>query len=83
MKKLVILVIIVALLALTGCNKTLFDTTYNFNYAYINLGDEVIKGKVDNWTDYEDGDQLQVTIDGVTYLTSAANVVLVYDKNKE
>ncbi len=81
MKKLVF--IILCTIFLSGCNKSILDTTYKFNYAYINLGDEVIKGKVDSWTDYEDGDQLQVTIDGVTYLTSAANVVLVYDKNKE
>ena len=35
----------------------------------------IIEGKVDNWTDYE-GDQLQITIDGTTYLVHAANAIM-------
>lgn len=34
-----------------------------------------VQGKVDNWTDYE-GDQLQITIDGTTYLVHAANAIM-------
>ena len=36
-----------------------------------------VEGPVQSWRDYDDGDQLQVTIDGVTYLTHASNVVLM------
>lgn len=35
----------------------------------------IVQGKVDNWTDYE-GDQLQITIDGTTYLVHAANTIM-------
>ena len=37
----------------------------------------VVEGEVESWRDYDDGDQLQVTINGVTYLTHASNVVLM------
>ena len=76
-----ILVIMIILLAamLVGCgNKQLLDTTYTFNKAYISLPNgSVISGKVESWKDYDDGDQLQVRINGKTYLTSAVNVVLI------
>ena len=67
---------------IAGCdgiesNKVL-DTTFKFDTAIIYFPDgTVIRGEVDSWTDFEDGDQLQVTIDGVTYLTHATNVVLI------
>ena len=78
-KTLLALMLLCALLMLTGCgNRALLDTHYNFDYAMIAMPDgTVIEGKVDSWRDYEDGDQLQVTIDGVTYLTHATNVVLM------
>jgi len=56
------------------------DTTYTFDTAIISLPDgTVVKGEVDSWTDYEDGDQIQVVIDGVTYLVHSTNIVLVQD----
>ena len=62
---------------LTGCNKTIIDTTYTFNYAIIQLPNgEVVEGRVETWTDYE-GEQLQIRIDGVTYLCSSYNCVLM------
>ena len=62
----------------TACNYQMVDLTYNFDYAYIKLPNgDVIEGKVQAWRDYEDGDQLQVTINDVTYLTHASNVCLV------
>lgn len=66
------------LLALSACgNKQLFDTTYTFNKAIINLPDgTVIEGKVTSRKDYE-GDQIQVVVDGTTYLLHASNVALV------
>lgn len=65
---------------LVGCdyNYQAFDTTYSFDRAIIYLPNgEIIDGKVDSWRDFEDGDQIQVKIDGVTYLVHSTNVVLV------
>ena len=82
MKKLtvVLLVIILALSAVTfaGCNKQMVDLTYSYEYAIIGLPNgETVEGRVSSWTDYEDGDQLQVKIDGKTYLVHSSNVVLI------
>ena len=82
MKKRVLALVLAATLAiggLTGCgNKDMWDTVYTFDYAIIKLPNgEVVEGKVDKWTDYEDGDQLQVTIDGKLYLTSTLNCTLI------
>lgn len=66
------------LLILSSCNKQVFDTVYTFDKAIISLPDgTVIDGKVDSWTDYEDGDQIQVKIDGVTYLVHSSNICLI------
>ena len=88
-KKSIIAAIVIALV-LVGCtanveaiysNKQYWDTTYAFNYAQIKMMDGVVvEGKVDSWTDFEDGDQLQVTINGDTYLTHSSNVVLIKRK---
>ena len=67
-----------SLVFLSSCNRTVIDTTWTFNYGYVKLPTgEVIEGKVTSWKDYDDSDQLQVTINGATYLTHASNVVLV------
>lgn len=68
-------------LTLTACgNQQLFDTTYTFNYAIIELPNgEIVEGKVKSWNDYE-GEQIQVVIDGITYLTHSENVVMIADK---
>lgn len=70
-----------SIFALSGCgNKQIFDTTYTFNRAIISLPDgTVIDGKVESWTDYEDGDQIQVKIDGKTYLVHSSNICLIAD----
>lgn len=82
MKKRVFAVVsaLVLCLAMTGCNKQVFDTTYNFDSAIISLPDgRIVTGEVQSWTDYEDGDQIQVKIDGVTYLAHSSNVVMIAD----
>jgi len=78
-KYLVTLLLLASLLLLTACgNRSLFDTTYTFTRAMIAMPDgSVVTGTVESWRDYDDGDQLQVTINGVTYLTHASNVVLM------
>ena len=82
MKKLIaMLLCIIAVLSsllLAGCNKQMVDLTYSYEYAIIGLPNgEVVEGKVSSWTDYEDGDQLQVKINGKTYLVHSSNVVLI------
>lgn len=80
MKKLIILLltIIMTICILCGCNKQLVDFTYKFDNAIICLPNgDIIEGKVDSWKDYEDGDQIQVVIDGKTYLVHASNIVLM------
>lgn len=63
---------------LAGCNMMIVDTVYKYDYAYILLPDGTcVQGKVDKWTDYADGDQLQIVIEGVTYLTDTTRAVLV------
>ena len=65
------------LLVLSGCNKQIIDTVFNYNRAIIDLpGGQVVDGKVQSWGDYE-GDQLQIKIDGVTYLVHASDAVLI------
>lgn len=75
-----IIMIFTLVLVLSSCgNKALFDTTYKFNYAIVEFpGGNVEKINIKNWTDYEDGEQIQITAsDGNTYLVHAANCVLV------
>lgn len=74
----IVLIALVAMLTLTACNYTPIDTTFKFDRAIISLPDgSVIEGKVESWKDYEDGDQIQVTVDGVTYLVHSSDVVLI------
>ena len=82
MKKIIALLLaVIAILSITllsGCNKQIMDLTYSYEYAIIGLPNgEVVEGKVSSWTDYEDGDQLQVKINGKTYLVHSSNVVLI------
>lgn len=78
MKKLLAIILAVAIaLCLCACNYTLLDTQHYFDSAVIRLPDgEIVSGKVERWADYE-GDQLQITIDGITYLVHANNATLI------
>jgi major membrane immunogen (membrane-anchored lipoprotein) len=81
MKKMIFVVVFLIILAisLTACgNRQVFDTTYKFTDAMVRLPDgSYVQGKVESWMDYDDSDQLQVRINGVTYLTSDENIVLI------
>lgn len=82
MKKIIIMATgMMMALALCSCgNKTLIDTNYTFNHAIISLPNgQIIEGKVQTWNDYDDGDQIQVKIDGVVYLVHSSNIVLIND----
>ena len=70
--------LIILAILLSGCNLQVVDTKWSFDRAIISLPNgEIVEGKVDSWRDFEDGDQLQVKINGVTYLTHSMNVVLI------
>ena len=80
MKKIIALLLVLLMAwLLCGCNKTIFDTTYTFNYAFVSLPDgSCIDGPIKAWNDWEDSDMLQVTFsDGTVYYTHSSNVVLV------
>ena len=84
MKKIIATIaMVVVLFMFSGCgNKDLFDTNYTFNYAIVEFpGEEVRKIEISKWTDYENGEQIQIIAkDGNTYLIHAANCVLVREK---
>ena len=74
------LVIALSVALLAGCNKQMVDLTYSYERAVLVLPNgEVIEGRVSSWTDFEDGDQIQVRIDGKTYLVHSSNIVLISD----
>ena len=73
-----IILAIVICFSMVGCNKQLLDTTYSFDKAVLVLPNgEVVEGKVQSWADFEDGDQIQVKIDGKSYLIHSSNIVLI------
>ena len=73
------LVLVIAALLLASCgNKDYFDTVRTYNEAVIAMPDgTVVSGEVQNWRDYEEGDQIQVKIDGITYLVHSSDIVLM------
>lgn len=80
MKKiaLVAMLLVCALLLASCGNRDYFDTVRTYHEAMIGMPDgTIVHGKVQNWRDYEDGDQIQVKIDGVTYLVHSEDIVLM------
>ena len=78
-KNLAIICALIMLLAMcSGCNKQIFDVTCSFDSAIIQLPNgTVVEGEVTSWIDYDDGDQIQVVIDGTTYLAHSSDIVLI------
>ena len=74
-------VLMMSLVLITSaCNKQVVDLTYSYEYAILSLPNgEIVEGKVSSWTDFEDGDQIQVKISGKTYLVHSSNIVLISD----
>ena len=81
MKKRIFTIVLAALLCVSASacgNRQWYDTTYRFDYAIIKLPDGTcVEGEVQSWTDYDDGDQIQVKIDGKTYLVHSSNICLI------
>ena len=90
-KILIAAVAVAAAMILTGCDGKTFQYTagnrvvngsdiQTFHYAYVRVGDDVVKGSVIQWRDYDDSDAVQVMLeDGKTYLTHYTNVTLIAD----
>lgn len=77
---LLLVTILVTVLVMSGCNKQMVDLTYSYERAILSLPNgDVVEGKVTSWTDFEDGDQIQVRIEGKTYLVHSSNIVLISD----
>lgn len=81
-KKLLAGLIMGIALLMSGCgNRQIVDTTWNYNYAILELPDgRIIEGDVQSWQDYENSDSIQVKIDGDIYYTHLENIVLMHVK---
>lgn len=77
-----VIMIIVMMFILTGCNQTIIDTNYTFDRAIVVLNDSTkMEIQIKEWTDYSDGEQLQIKgKDGKTYLVSSFNTILIKDE---
>lgn len=77
-KVLVLLIALASACSLTACNRQVIDTTWSYDRAIARLPDgTIVEGKVESWSDYEDGDQIQIKIDGKVYLVHSVNVALI------
>lgn len=79
MRKIIISAIAIATIFMfNSCNKTIVDTTYTFDKAIINLGEEYITINVKSWADYQDSNQIRVTsTEGTVYLVHSSNITLI------
>lgn len=75
-----LIIITFILLSMTGCNRQMLDRTYHYDHAIICLPNgEMVEGEVSSWRDFEDCDQIQVKVDGVTYLVHSSMIALISD----
>ena len=77
-----VIMIIVMMFILTGCNQTIIDTNYTFDRAIVVLNDGTkMEIQIKEWTDYSDGEQIQIKgKDGKIYLVSSFNTILIKDE---
>lgn len=67
----------------TGNRITGGSDVQTFTYCYVVLGgQEVARGTVTQWRDYDNSDTVQVLVNGKFYLTHYTNVVLVADPDQ-
>ena len=84
-----ILLLVVILCVCASCDGSYYKTgnritggsdVQTFTYAYIVLdGQEIVRGHITQWRDYDDSDVVQLLIDGKFYLTHYSNVVMIAD----
>ena len=64
----------------TGNRITGGKDVQTFTYCYIVLdGQEIARGSITQWRDYDNSDVVQVLVNGKFYLTHYSNVVLIAD----
>ena len=69
-------IIVIIVLCLTACNKTVFDTKYKFEKAHIRINDEWFDVNVNKWNDYE-GEQIQLILtDGSVIVIHGRDCIL-------
>ena len=88
-----VMVLVIATLLLSSCDENYYKTgnritggkdVQTFTYAYIVLdGQEIARGAITQWRDYNDSDVVQVLVNGKFYLTHYANVVLIADPDQD
>ena len=87
-----VMVLVIATLLLSSCDESYYKTgnritggkdVQTFTYAYIVLdGQEIARGAITQWRDYENSDVVQVLVNGKFYLTHYTNVVLIADPDQ-
>lgn len=81
MKKTIgIMVAVIAILLLGGCNHRLIDTKWTFNYAYIVFPDGSVEEiEVKSWTEDDSSVTIQAK-DGNVYCVSMHNCIMTQDR---
>ena len=84
-----ILILVIVTVTLASCDGSYYKTgnritggsdVQTFTYAYIVLdGQEIVRGHITQWRDYDNSDVVQLLIDGKFYLTHYSNVVMIAD----
>lgn len=60
-----------------------FDMKQSFDEAIIfTPTNEVVSGDIESWRDFDKSDTIQITINGITYLTHYSNVILIRHDNE-
>jgi len=83
MKKVIaVILMVVMLFVLVGCNYNIVDTKWAYNKAYVNFGDHVECFKITSWA--EDETTFTLTCeDGTIICSSQYNIVLVKEKEDD
>ena len=75
------LVMSVTALSMVGCNYQFTDLNYNYTNAYVKIGEEWKDLEIKSWRDYDDGEQIQITLkDGTVMLVSSYYCILYKGK---
>lgn len=79
MKKFIFIIVscFVILFTMCGCNKQMFDWNYMFTKAHVKIDEEWVDFEIQSWTDYEDGEQIQIKLkDGTVMIVHSLNCIL-------
>ena len=89
---LIVVMLMGCLFIFSGCDESYYKSgnritggkdVQTFTYAYVVLdGQEIARGAITQWRDYDNSDVVQVLINGKFYLTHYANVVLIADPDQ-